>query len=97
MGMPGFQELLVILLIVLVLFGAKKIPELMKGLGSGIRNFKKELSKDDDEETQAQTTVTNAQQNIEQNKAQQQTTTTNTTPSPQQTQQVNTQTQEHKA
>lgn len=95
MGMPGFQELLVILLIVLVLFGAKKIPELMKGLGSGIRNFKKELSKDDEEETQAQTTVVNAQQNIEQNKAQQQTTTT--APSPQQTQQVNTQTQEYKA
>ena len=37
----GAQELLVILLIVLVLFGAKKIPELARGLGSGLREFKK--------------------------------------------------------
>lgn len=35
----GGQEILVILIIVLVLFGGKKIPELMKGLGSGIREF----------------------------------------------------------
>lgn len=36
----GFQELLVIAVIVLLLFGGKKIPELMKGLGKGIRSFK---------------------------------------------------------
>jgi len=35
------QELLVILLIILILFGATKIPELARGLGSGIREFKK--------------------------------------------------------
>ena len=35
----GTSELLVILLVVLVLFGGKKIPELMRGLGSGIREF----------------------------------------------------------
>ena len=35
----GGQELLVIGLIILVLFGGKKIPELMRGLGSGIREF----------------------------------------------------------
>ncbi|MBI1692484.1 MAG: hypothetical protein FYV88_2070, partial [Bacteroidetes bacterium] len=35
----GFQELLVIGLVVLVLFGGKKIPEFMKGLGKGIREF----------------------------------------------------------
>ena len=34
------QELLVIVLIVLLLFGGKKIPELMKGLGRGVRSFK---------------------------------------------------------
>ena len=36
----GTQELLVILLLVLILFGAKKIPEIMRGLGQGIREFK---------------------------------------------------------
>jgi len=39
MGGFGFQELLVIGLVVLVLFGGKKIPEFMKGLGKGIREF----------------------------------------------------------
>ena len=42
MGMPSMPELLVILAIVVLLFGAKKIPELAKGLGNGIKNFKKE-------------------------------------------------------
>lgn len=41
----GFQEILLILLIVLLLFGAKKIPELAKGMGKGIREFK-EASKE---------------------------------------------------
>jgi sec-independent protein translocase protein TatA len=40
MGFPGGWELLVIALIVLLLFGGKKIPELMKGLGKGVKNFK---------------------------------------------------------
>lgn len=39
MGGFGFQELLVIGLVVLVLFGGRKIPEFMKGLGKGIREF----------------------------------------------------------
>ena len=37
----GTQELMVILLIVLLLFGAQKIPELMRGLGKGVSEFKK--------------------------------------------------------
>jgi sec-independent protein translocase protein TatA len=37
----GWPEIMGILIIVLVLFGAKKVPELMKGLGSGIKEFKK--------------------------------------------------------
>lgn len=39
-GSLGMQELIVVLLIILVLFGAKKIPELARGLGKGIREFK---------------------------------------------------------
>lgn len=38
-GLPGGQELIFILIIVLLLFGGKKIPELMRGLGKGIREF----------------------------------------------------------
>lgn len=36
----GFQEVLVLALIILLLFGGKKIPELMKGLGKGVKSFK---------------------------------------------------------
>ncbi len=43
MGMPGGTELLIILAIVVLLFGAKKIPELAKGFGKGIKNFKEEM------------------------------------------------------
>ena len=39
-GGIGMQEILVIALIVLLLFGGKKIPELMKGIGTGVRSFK---------------------------------------------------------
>jgi len=38
-GMPGGPELILIVLVVLLLFGGKKIPELMRGLGKGIREF----------------------------------------------------------
>ena len=40
MGKFGATEILVILAVVLLLFGGKKIPELMKGLGKGMREFK---------------------------------------------------------
>ena len=39
MGNLGFQEILLIAVVVLVLFGGRKIPEFMKGLGKGIREF----------------------------------------------------------
>jgi sec-independent protein translocase protein TatA len=39
----GWQEILVVLLIALLLFGAKRIPELAKSLGKGIRDFKKTM------------------------------------------------------
>ena len=41
MGMFGGKEWILIVLVVLLLFGRKKIPELMKGLGSGLNEFKK--------------------------------------------------------
>ena len=49
----GMQEVIVIALIVLLLFGGKKIPELMKGLGKGVKSFKdgmKEIEADDKDE-----------------------------------------------
>jgi len=44
---PGPTEIIVILLVVVLLFGGRKIPELMKGLGQGLKEFKK-ATKDDD-------------------------------------------------
>lgn len=42
-SMPGGGELIIILVIVLILFGAKRIPEIAQGLGKGIREFKKSV------------------------------------------------------
>lgn len=39
-GSFGWQEILIVALVILLLFGGKKIPELMKGLGKGVRSFK---------------------------------------------------------
>lgn len=51
-GGIGITELIIIALIVLLLFGAKRIPELMKGIGKGIRSFKDGMNdiNDKDEE-----------------------------------------------
>ena len=49
MSMPGGMELVLIVLVILLMFGGKKIPELAKGLGSGIKNFKKAIKDDEDE------------------------------------------------
>ena len=45
-GLGGW-EILIIALVVLLIFGGKKIPELMKGLGKGVRNFKEGIKEDD--------------------------------------------------
>ncbi|MCD6653898.1 MAG: twin-arginine translocase TatA/TatE family subunit [Sulfurovum sp.] len=50
MGMPSMPELLVVLAIVVLLFGAKKIPDLAKGIGKGIKDFKKAVKEDEEEE-----------------------------------------------
>ncbi len=65
MGMPSMPELLIILAIVVLLFGAKKIPELAKGMGSGIRNFKKAM-KEDEEEEKIASAETKSEKRVEQ-------------------------------
>ncbi len=47
--MPSMPELLIVLAIVVLLFGAKKIPDLAKGMGKGIKDFKKAIKEDDEE------------------------------------------------
>lgn len=49
MSMPGWSELLLVFLVVLLLFGAKRIPDIATGLGRGIRDFKKAIQDTKDE------------------------------------------------
>jgi sec-independent protein translocase protein TatA len=53
MGKLGTFEIILIIAVVLLLFGGKKIPELMKGLGSGIKEFKNAAKDGDDHQTSA--------------------------------------------
>ena len=48
MGNFGITEILLILVVVVLLFGGRKIPELMKGLGTGIKEFKKASRAEDE-------------------------------------------------
>lgn len=53
---PGTWEIIIIVLAILILFGAKKIPEFMRNLGKGVKNFKqgmKEVEKDLQDDTQS--------------------------------------------
>lgn len=68
MGPLGFNEILVIAIIILLLFGGKKIPELMRGLGRGVREFndaksnvKKEIEEGLSEKERAANTTTSSQ------------------------------------
>ncbi|EDO8132582.1 twin-arginine translocase TatA/TatE family subunit [Campylobacter jejuni] len=75
-GWSSPSHWLIILLIVVLLFGAKKIPELAKGLGKGIKTFKDEMNNDDEvakntqkiEENKNTTNNTNADASIDETK-----------------------------
>jgi sec-independent protein translocase protein TatA len=47
---PGLSELIIILIIVLIIFGARKLPEIGCGLGKGIRDFKMAIADNDEED-----------------------------------------------
>ncbi|MGE0787024.1 MAG: twin-arginine translocase TatA/TatE family subunit [Sandaracinaceae bacterium] len=59
MGAIGWQELLIVLLIVLVIFGAGRLPQIGEGIGKAIRNLKRSLKSDDDIE------VTSSEKRVE--------------------------------
>ncbi|EAJ0505384.1 twin-arginine translocase TatA/TatE family subunit [Campylobacter jejuni] len=75
-GWSSPSHWLIILLIIVLLFGAKKIPELAKGLGKGIKTFKDEMNNDDEvakntqkiEENKNTTNNTNADASIDETK-----------------------------
>jgi len=52
MGKIGLTEIILILLVVVLLFGGRKIPELMKGIGQGMKEFKKASKVDADSENE---------------------------------------------
>ncbi|HIS08348.1 twin-arginine translocase TatA/TatE family subunit [Helicobacter pullorum] len=81
MGFSSWSHWLIVLLIIVLLFGAKKIPELAKGLGSGIKNFKKAIKEDEEE------TTLNATES-QQDKIQKDSTTKETTTTPNETTKV---------
>lgn len=54
-GMIGPWQIAIIVLVIILLFGGKKIPELMKGMGKGIREFKDGMNPDDKENSNSET------------------------------------------
>lgn len=54
LGIIGGQEIILILIVVLILFGGKKIPELMRGLGKGVKEYKKAVNASDEDATNAE-------------------------------------------
>ncbi|KJU81534.1 Twin-arginine translocation protein TatA/E [Candidatus Magnetobacterium bavaricum] len=61
----GIQELMVILIIVMVLFGASKLPELGKGMGSFIKNLKKGLTEQDEIDVTPKKDTANVKEKVE--------------------------------
>jgi sec-independent protein translocase protein TatA len=54
LGIPGPWQIILIVLVVLLLFGGRKIPELMKGLGQGMKEFKKATKEETKSEDDAE-------------------------------------------
>ncbi len=79
MGVPSGMELFVIVAVVVLLFGGKKIPELAKGLGQGIKNFKNAVKDDDASVASATTTEKTDAAKINTTEAKTETTTVNST------------------
>ncbi|WP_394959247.1 twin-arginine translocase TatA/TatE family subunit [uncultured Helicobacter sp.] len=65
MGTGSIWHWVIVLLVIVLLFGAKKIPELAKGLGSGVKNFKKAIKEDDEEQEKIAQTTESKPQNIQ--------------------------------
>lgn len=67
LGIIGTPQIIIIVLAIVLLFGGRKIPELMKGLGSGIKEFKDATKEDDpekvDEETSSHSTTAESTEN----------------------------------
>lgn len=61
-GPPGAFEIILIVIIVLLLFGGRKIPELMRGLGQGMKEFKKATGEDDSPGESVEEPKTNLEQ-----------------------------------
>ena len=55
LGLPGGGEWIIIAIVILVLFGGRKIPELMRGLGSGIKEFKNARKEESNEDSSSHT------------------------------------------
>ncbi len=70
LGIIGWQELLIVALIILILFGGRKIPELMRSLGRGIREFKEGMNEvtNIDEPSSSSKQETKREETVENNK-----------------------------
>jgi len=65
MGMPGGWELVLIVVVIVLLFGGKKIPELAKGLGKGIKDFKSAMNEGEEEAKKADEKSAEAKKELE--------------------------------
>ncbi len=54
LGMFGPWEIVIIVLVIILIFGGRKIPELMKGLGQGMKEFKKATKEDQEEKEESE-------------------------------------------
>lgn len=59
LGVIGTPQIIIIVVVILLLFGGKKIPELMRGLGSGIKEFKDATKEDEHEKVEEKSSSTN--------------------------------------